>query len=204
MLNSVAGNTRQRLTAQDRRKQLVGLGLRMLATRPIHQLSVDAVAEQAGISRGLLFHYFPTKRDFYVEVMRAAARRLLRQTRADPALPPVQQLQAMLTAYVAFVDRRRESYISFVRCAAGGDDFVVEVYDETRAALTARVLETLGDSDAGEVTRMTVHAWFAYVEDLAIEWSALAERPMTADELVGLAVRSLDALRGLAVGKAPD
>jgi AcrR family transcriptional regulator len=204
MLNSVSGNTRQRLTAQDRRKQLVGLGLRMLATRPIHQLSVDAVAEQAGISRGLLFHYFPTKRDFYVEVMRAAARRLLRQTRPDPALPPIQQLQAMLTAYVAFVDRRRESYISFVRGAAGGDDFVVEVYDETRAALTARVLETLGDSDAGEVTRMTVHAWFAYVEDLAIEWSALAERPMTADELVGLAVRSLDALRGLAVSEAPD
>jgi AcrR family transcriptional regulator len=193
MLNSVA----QRLTAEDRRKQLVGLGLRMLTTRPIHQLSIDAVAAQAGISRGLLFHYFPTKRDFYVEVMRAASRRLLRQTRPDPALPPDEQLRAMLTAYVAFVERRRESYISFVRGAAGGDDFVVEVYDETRAALTQRVLDTLGAADADRVTRLTVHAWFAYVEDLAIEWSGLPDRPLSSGDLVDLALHSLDALLDL-------
>jgi AcrR family transcriptional regulator len=190
MLNSVP----TRLSAQDRRRQLVGLGLQMLTTRPIHELSVDAVAEQAGISRGLLFHYFPTKRDFYVAVMRAASRRLLRQTRPDPSLPPSDQLRAMLTAYVAFVTRRRASYISFVRGAAGGDDFVVEVYDETRAALTDRVLEMLG---APQADRMVVHGWFAYVEDLAIEWSGLPEpaRPMSADALVDHAVVALDALR---------
>src|SRR6266508_1775381 len=106
MLNSVvAENTRRRLTADDRRKQLVGIGLRMLTTRPIHELSVDTVAAEAGISRGLLFHYFPTKRDFYVEVMRAASRRLLRQTRPSADLPPAEQLRAMLTAYISFVAR---------------------------------------------------------------------------------------------------
>src|SRR4051812_41198050 len=67
---------RRRLSAEDRRKQLVGIGLMMLRTQPIHELSIDAVAAEAGISRGLLFHYFPTKRDFYVEVMSAAGRRL--------------------------------------------------------------------------------------------------------------------------------
>ncbi len=203
MLNSVSETTRRRLSADDRRRQLVGIGLQMLTTQPIHQLSIDAVAEQAGISRGLLFHYFPTKRDFYVAVMRAAGRRLLRQTRPDPALPPTEQLRQMLTAYVAFVDRRRDAYISWVRGAAGGDTFVVEVYDETRAALTTRVLGTLGESavavDAASARRMTVHAWFAYVEDLALEWSALAEpRPLGAGDLVDLAIAALDALLGLA------
>jgi AcrR family transcriptional regulator len=190
MLNTVAS----RLSAEDRRRQLVGLGLQMLTTRPIHELSVDAVAAEAGISRGLLFHYFPTKRDFYVEVMRAASRRLLRQTRPSPSLPADEQLRAMLTAYIAFVARRRASYISFVRGAAGGDDFVVQVYDETRAALTDRVLEMLGGGD-----RMVVHGWFAYVEDLTIEWSGLPERdrPMTAEALVDHAVAALDALLSL-------
>src|SRR6266545_3389973 len=145
MLNSVSETTRRRLSADDRRRQLVGIGLQMLTTQPIHQLSIDAVAEQAGISRGLLFHYFPTKRD----------------------------------------------------------TFVVEVYDETRAALTTRVLGTLGESavavDAASARRMTVHAWFAYVEDLALEWSALAEpRPLGAGDLVDLAIAALDALLGLA------
>lgn len=197
MLNKV----RQRLTAVDRRRQLVGIGLQMLRTQPIHQLSVDAVAAEAGISRGLLFHYFPTKRDFYVAVISAAGRRLLHVTRPDPTLPPEDQLREMVLAFVAFVTRRRDSYISFVRGAGGGDDFVVEVYTETRAALTARVLELLGEplatsSDAKSAVRMTVHAWFAYLEDLTIEWSGLppADRPSTESELAAHAITTLHTL----------
>jgi AcrR family transcriptional regulator len=199
MLNSV----RQRLTAEDRRKQLVGIGLMMLRTQPIHELSIDAVAAQAGISRGLLFHYFPTKRDFYLAVVSAAGRRLLRVTKPDPSLPAEDQLRQMLLAFVEFVTRRRDSYISFVRGAGGGDLHVVEIYAETRAGLATRVLELLGDSAAAtspaSPTRMTVHAWLAYVEDLAIEWSGLPEsdRPSSAAELVAHAIAALHGLRAL-------
>lgn len=195
MLNRV----RQRLTAEDRRKQLVGIGLQMLRTRPIHELSVDAVAEEAGISRTLLFHYFPSKRDFYVAVISAAGRRLLRVTKPDPSLPADEQLVQMLTAYAAFVHRRRASYISFVRGAAGGDVYVVEVYDETRAALTDRVLGLLGSPEASAAVRLRVHAWLAYVEDLFIEWSGLpaADRPGTAEDLVTHAVTTLHTLLSL-------
>jgi AcrR family transcriptional regulator len=199
MLNSV----RQRLTAEDRRKQLVGIGLQMLRTQPIHQLSIDAVAAEAGISRGLLFHYFPTKRDFYVAVMSAAGRRLLRVTKPDPSLPPEEQLREMLLAFLAFVTRRRDSYISFVRGAAGGDLYVVEIYAETRAGLTTRVLDLLGDSaastDQASPVRMLVHAWLAYVEDLAVEWSGLpeSERPVSAEDLVDQSIAALHALRAI-------
>ncbi|WP_232828545.1 TetR/AcrR family transcriptional regulator [Kribbella monticola] len=194
---------RQRLTAEDRRKQLVGIGLRMLRTQPIHQLSIDAVAAEAGISRGLLFHYFPTKRDFYIAVVSAAGRRLLRVTKPDPSLPPAEQLREMLLAFLAFVTRRRDSYISFVRGAAGGDLYVVEIYAETRAGLTTRVLDLLGDSaaatDPASPVRMLVHAWLAYVEDLAVEWSGLPEpdRPVTAETLVDQSIAALHALRTL-------
>jgi AcrR family transcriptional regulator len=192
---------RRRLTAEDRRKQLVGIGLMMLRTQPIHQLSIDAVAAEAGISRGLLFHYFPTKRDFYIAVVSAAGRRLLRVTKPDPDLPADEQLRQMLSSFVAFVTRRRDSYISFVRGAAGGDIYVVEIYAETRAALTARVLDLLGEPTqlAASPIRLTVHAWLAYVEDLTIEWSGLpeADRPSTADELVDQTITALHALRAL-------
>jgi AcrR family transcriptional regulator len=200
MLNSV----RQRLTAEDRRKQLVGIGLMMLRTQPIHQLSIDAVAAEAGISRGLLFHYFPTKRDFYLAVVSAAGRRLLRVTEPDPSLPADEQLRQMLLAFVAFVTRRRDSYISFVRGAAGGDAYVVEIYAETRAGLATRVLDLLGDnaaaSEPASTVRMTVHAWLAYVEDLAIEWSGLpaSDRPSSAEELVDHSIAALHGLLALA------
>ncbi|MFG1624268.1 TetR/AcrR family transcriptional regulator [Kribbella sp. NPDC049227] len=192
-----------RLTAEDRKKQLVRIGLMMLRTQPIHELSIDAIAGQAGISRSLLFHYFPSKRDYYVAVISAAGRRLLRVTKPDESLPPDEQLHEMLIQFVAFITRRRTAYISFVRGAAGGDDYAVKVYDETRAGLTKRVLTYLGLPEVAESPAsseyLRVHAWLAYAEDLAIEWSGLPEkdRPTTDKELVAHAIEALHLLRKL-------
>jgi hypothetical protein len=105
--------------------------------------------------------------------------------------------------FVAFIDRRRTAYISFVRGAAGGDDFAVEVYDETRASLTKRILTYLGTPDVADdrtsADYLRIHAWLSYTEDLAIEWSALLEedRPYPADHLVTHALEALHLLRKL-------
>ena len=75
------------------------------------------------------------------------------------------------------------------------------MYAETRAGLTTRVLDLLGvePPTPPPPERMTIHAWLAYVEDLAIEWSGLPEkdRPTTDEELVDHAIAALDALRKL-------
>ena len=81
----------------------MAIGLQELSTRPIHALSIDRVAEIAGISRGLLFRYFPTKQDFYVAVVGAASRRLLRA--ADPDPDEQDPLRAVLHPFVSFIDR---------------------------------------------------------------------------------------------------
>ena len=81
MLNRVSekdSRPRQRLTQDERRRQLLGIGLKMLTERPIQDVALDAVAEEAGISRGLLFHYFPSKTAYYEAVVAAAGRRILR------------------------------------------------------------------------------------------------------------------------------
>ena len=115
--------TRVRRTAEDRRKQLLGIGLKMLTARPIHQITVDEVAAEAGISRGLLFHYFPTKQDYHAEVVRAASRRLLRGAGSGT-------VEGIVTGYVEFIERRREQYIGLFR-AAGQDAWVREIRDAT-------------------------------------------------------------------------
>ena len=199
MLNSMD----HRLSAEDRKKQLVKIGLMMLRTQPIHELSIDAIAGQAGISRGLLFHYFPSKRDYYVAVISAAGRRLLRVTKPDESLPPEEKLREMLMQFVAFISRRRTAYISFVRGAAGGDDYAVEVYDETRAGLTKRILTYIGTPEVADEPAspeyMRIHAWLAYAEDLTIEWSGLPEdeRPYSDKFLVDHAIEALHTLRKL-------
>ncbi|MGZ4428113.1 MAG: TetR/AcrR family transcriptional regulator [Nocardioidaceae bacterium] len=194
MSESVA---RRRLTADDRRRQLLGIGLAKLVDKPIQDLSVDEVAAEAGISRGLLFHYFPTKRAFYVACVEAAGRRILRNTAPDPALPPAEQVAAMVRRYVEQIDRRRAFYLSLVHGTGGGDVAVVEVYDAIREEATARVVGALG---IDPVRRSVVHAWWAYVEDRALSWSAAPARRRTLglDRLVDECVSALHAL--LAIG----
>ena len=165
---------RTRLSADDRRHQLIGIGLRLLITTPIHALSIDEVAAQAGISRSLLFHYFPTKRDYYAAVVRAASRRMLSDTATAPEVAAPDRLRATLNSLVAFVDRRREPYLAFVRGAAGGDAWVLEIYEETRAVMVDLMLAALGlpaDADASTPLRLQIRGWIAYAEELALHWT---------------------------------
>ena len=160
---------RARRSAADRREQLVGIGLELLPTTPVQELTIDEVARRAGISRSLLFHYFPSKRDYYTAVTRAAAD-LLRAHLTPPADVPAEQRPGwMLDRYVGWVETYRETYLAFVRGASGGDPWVAEVYEETREALVDLGIGALGGRE-DPLRRQLVRAWFAFTEDLVLQW----------------------------------
>src|SRR5688572_23691931 len=71
---------RARLQVDERRAQLLALGLQLFTDHTYDELSIDDIAGAAGISKGLLYHYFPSKRDYYVEVVRMAAGHLVERT----------------------------------------------------------------------------------------------------------------------------
>ena len=208
MLNSVPGSDRApavppvaaprrtRLSHADRRRQLLGIGLAKLVEKPIQHLSIDEVAAEAGISRGLLFHYFPTKRDFYLACIEAAGRRILRNTEPDPELPPRAQVESMVRLFVEQIDRRRAFYLSLLHGTGTADVSLVEVYDAIWEQATTRVMTALSLDQA---TRPVVHAWWAYVEDQALSWSAepVERRTRSLDDVVDHGVRGLDALLAL-------
>jgi AcrR family transcriptional regulator len=174
---------RLRRTADDRRAQLVQIGLELLPTTPVQELTIDEVARRAGISRSLLFHYFATKRDYYTAVTRAAADLLWAHLVPPPGTPSAQLVTGMLDRYVAWVETYRETHLAFVRGAAGGDPWVSEVYEETRARLVDVALEALGlPHDA--LRRQLVLAWFAFTEDLVGQWTL--EPTMSRAELLAL------------------
>ncbi|MGK5530994.1 TetR/AcrR family transcriptional regulator [Streptomyces sp. URMC 129] len=180
---------RVRRTAEERRRQLIGIGLRLLATRPIHELSIDEVAAEAGISRGLLFHYFPTKRDYYVAVARAAGRRLLKHATAPDSDDPAERLSGIIEGFVGFVRRRHDNYVALARAGAGADDQVLEAFGGVRAELTDRVFAAMGEPAAPPPVRYAVRGWLAMVEEMAIETPADV---MSTEELTAFLVGSLD------------
>jgi AcrR family transcriptional regulator len=174
---------RLRRSAGDRRAQLVHIGLELLPTTPVQELTIDEVARRAGISRSLLFHYFATKREYYTAVTRAAADLLWEHLIPPPGTSPEEQVSGMLDRYVGWVETFRESHLAFVRGAAGGDPWVSEVYEETRARLVEVALTALQLPDDAR-RRQLVLAWFAFTEDLVGQW--VQEPTMSRSELLDL------------------
>lgn len=169
----------------------MAIGLQELAARPIHALSVDRVAEIAGISRGLLFRYFPTKQDFYVAVVGAASRRLLRAATPDPDDPD--PLRAVLQAFVSFVDRHGDNYQAFFHGGFGADPQIRAIHDSMRDTMVERVVTALGCDDAPR-TRLRLRAWWALVESLAVD--RFRDRDPSVEEIVDYAAGLLPAVLG--------
>ena len=183
---------RLRRSAGDRRAQLVQIGLELLPSTPVQELTIDEVARRAGISRSLLFHYFATKRDYYTAVTRAAADLLWEHLLPPPGTSPEEQVSGMLDRYVGWVETFRESHLAFVRGAAGGDPWVAEVYEETRGRLVEVALTALELPDDAR-RRQLVLAWFAFTEDLVGQWTR-DPTTMTREALLALLRDILDRL----------
>ncbi len=194
--------TRSRLSPEERRSQLLDLGVRLLATRSLDELSIDLLAEEAGISRGLLYHYFGNKHAFHEAVIRRACDDLVAQTAPPPEGDPLERLLASTTAYVDYVVANYEGYLSLVKGAASGNDTLRRIYDDALGVLTDRVFtedalhELLTDTP---VTRMVVRGWAAMSEALVLNW-AKDPAGVTRKELDDLLAASLPAL----VATVPD
>lgn len=196
---------RTRLDPARRREQLLDLGAELLAEGRFEELSVEALAEAAGISRGLLYHYFDGKRGYQLAVLHRLADRLVAITAPQDGLSPLAQLTRSLDVYVDFVRANHAAYLAFKRGAGGGDEDFQRIYDQARAALTDRIftsgdaatLAALGlvDTPSG---RILVRGWSALVEDALLAWLA-DPRGVAQDDLVAMLARALPAV-GAAVG----
>lgn len=201
-----ARRPRVRLDVDARRAQLVELGLTEFGSHTFEELSIDVIAQRAGISKGLLYHYFPTKKAFYVACVREAADRLLALYDGAPDdLPPLEQLAADLDLYLDYVRGHGRAYAALMRNGAGVDREVGVVIDETREELLQRLTTgmryLLPESQllATPLLGVALRGWIGLAEITSIAWVeasvAAPEAPApTKAEVRGILVRALVAI----------
>ncbi len=189
---------RSRMSGGDRRRQLVEIGWQLLQSRPIHELALDEVAAEAGISRTLLFHYFPTKGDFYAAVVEAAGARMLKPARVSPDTTPDERVRVLIDGFVRLVQRNRVGYTSLVRGAGGGDARVVDAMARVRDSLVPRWLDAAGYSDATPLVQLVLRGWLVGMEETVLAWD---EKTVRREQLVDHLTRSLFAEIDLASGE---
>jgi AcrR family transcriptional regulator len=177
----------------------VDIGWRLLQSRPIHEMALDEVAAEAGISRTLVFHYFPTKGDFYAAVVQSAGEHLLRPVVTPEGASAEVRVRTLVEGFVRLVERNRSSYTALVRAAGGGDQRVVDLIGEIRDSLVPKWLAAaewtdMSDSGGsaevpsrGALARLVVRGWLVGMEETVLAWDPLT---VSREDLVDHLTRS--------------
>ena len=136
-----------------------------------------------GVSKGLVFHYFPSTRDLQVAVLRATTEELLAGLDVAPGAIPAERLRLGVDAFVAYIEQAPASYLAIVR-SAGSDPRLGAVFEETRNGVVALIQGVLGAPELPPGLTIGLRGWIALVEESTLLWVALG-RPMARAELVG-------------------
>jgi AcrR family transcriptional regulator len=159
-----------------RRQQLLELGLELFANHTYDGLSIDEIARTAGISKGLLYHYFPSKRAFYIAAVAAAADQLLEETDIDRhgsgAVPDPEGVREVLRAFLSYVSLHRAEYVFLLRGGVGSDPEVAQILEGTRQALVQRMLTRLARFGVVDnpPTRLRLRGWIGFLEGSTLDW----------------------------------
>jgi AcrR family transcriptional regulator len=176
---------RVRLDNDERRAQLLQLAKAAFSDRSYDDVSIDDIARELKISKGLLYHYFPTKRDLYVAGLREIAEELVHKLTSVPTdLAPADRVRTSLDAYLDFVQQHSRSYVSLLRGGIGSDPEVAAVITGVRKRLAESFLDgsPLQPMLAGKPAfELAVRGWLGFVEHTVIDW--LENARMSRDQL---------------------
>lgn len=184
--------TQRRLGAELRREHVIDAAERIFAAQPYEDVTMAAVAAEAGISRALLYRYFPGKRTLFAAVYRRAAERLLDGVRLGPQAPLEDQIASGLDAHLDYFLANRNTVLAANRTLAT-DPAVQDIINAELAALRDRIADA---ADLEPAARQRLSAvmisWLAFVRVLCVQW--LADGQFTRDEVRGLCIDVLNAV----------
>ncbi|MFL5817345.1 MAG: TetR/AcrR family transcriptional regulator [Conexibacter sp.] len=187
-----------RLPVEERRRQLLELGADLFARHSYDEISMARVAREAGISKPLLYHYFPRKQDFFLATLAQAAEQVRRLTEPPPGVAPAEALAVSLDAFLAWVGQHELAYRKLLE-SAGSVPAVRTLVGDVRGRTAARILDGLGvTAPPPPRLRAAIHAWLWFLDGAIEDW--LTHRDLTRTELrdflLGALGGALDAAGG--------
>lgn len=189
----------RRLDVDERRRQLLERGAELFTSHPYDELSMSKIAAEVGISKGLLYHYFPSKQAFFEETLSTWAEQLRERTEPDPDLPPVEQLQASLDGFLSMVEENAVAYRNLMQSATVPE--IRGLIEEVRQQTAQRILDGLYSEEPPAKARIAVSGWLWFMDGACLDWidHRDVEREELRDLLLGVLMGAL-----IATGTPPD
>ncbi|WP_106978029.1 TetR/AcrR family transcriptional regulator [Streptomyces violaceorubidus] len=192
---------RRRMGVEERRQQLIGVALDLFSRRSPDEVSIDEIASAAGISRPLVYHYFPGKLSLYEAALQRASDELAGRF-AEPRQGPLgARLLRVMGRYFDFVDEHGPGFSALMRGGpAVGSSTTNALVDSVRQAAYVQILSHLDVTEPAARLELVVRSWISLAESTALLW--LDGRRIPRAELEAQLVHDFAAL--LAVSAAYD
>ncbi|MFF0674148.1 TetR/AcrR family transcriptional regulator [Streptomyces tendae] len=192
---------RRRMGVEERRQQLIGVALDLFSRRSPDEVSIDEIASAAGISRPLVYHYFPGKLSLYEAALQRASDDLAARFVEPHQGPLGARLLRVMGRYFNFVDEHGPGFSALMRGGpAVGSSTTNALVDSVRQAAYVQILSHLDVTEPPARLELVVRSWISLAESTALLW--LDGRRIPRAELEAQLVHDFAAL--LAVSAAYD
>ncbi|AZP16371.1 TetR/AcrR family transcriptional regulator [Streptomyces aquilus] len=173
-----------------RRAELIAIGRRLFADTSYDALSMDDIARQAHVAKGLIYYYFQSKRGYYLAIIQDSVADLVTFAASGLQLPQVDRVQRTIDSYLRYAEHNQAAYRTVVSGGVGFDTEVHAIRDGVREAIVATIAEgAYGRTDIAPLARMGLLAWVCSVEGATLDWIDRPELPR--DTMRELLVKTL-------------
>ncbi|MFF7968916.1 TetR/AcrR family transcriptional regulator [Streptomyces sp. NPDC007903] len=173
-----------------RRAELLAIGRTLFADTSYDALSMDDIARQAHVAKGLIYYYFRSKRGYYLAIVQDSVAELVAFAASGAELPAVDRLQRTIDGYLRFAEHHQAAYRTIVSGGVGFDAEVHAIRDGVREAIVATIADgAYGRTDIGPLARTGLFSWVCSVEGTTLDWIGRPE--LTRAALGELLVKTL-------------
>ncbi|MDX2595698.1 MULTISPECIES: TetR/AcrR family transcriptional regulator [Streptomyces] len=154
-----------------RRAELIAIGRRLFADTSYDALSMDDIARQAHVAKGLIYYYFQSKRGYYLAIVRDSVADLVDFAASGAELPAVDRVHRTIDGYLRFAEHHQAAYRTIVSGGVGFDTEVHAIRDGVREAIIATIAEgAYGRAEIAPLARMGLLSWVCGVEGATLDW----------------------------------
>ncbi|MFF7471716.1 TetR family transcriptional regulator [Streptomyces sp. NPDC008092] len=162
---------RRRMGVEERRQQLIGVALELFSRRSPDEVSIDEIASAAGISRPLVYHYFPGKLSLYEAALKRASEDLAGRFIEPQEGPLGARLLRVMRRFFDFVDEHGPGFAALMRGGpAVGSSATNALIDSVRQAAYEQILSHLDVAEAPARLELVIRSWISLAESTALIW----------------------------------
>ncbi|GHD94404.1 TetR/AcrR family transcriptional regulator [Streptomyces naganishii] len=191
------GRARGTERSSARRAELIAIGRRLFADTSYDALSMDDIARQAHVAKGLIYYYFQSKRGYYLAIVEDSVADLVTSAAGGPQRPAVDRVHRTIDGYLRYAEHNQAAYRTIVSGGVGFDTEVHAIRDGVREAIVATIAEgAYGRRTIAPLARMGLLAWVCGVEGATLDW--IGRPGLSRDTMRELLVKTLGgALRAI-------